>query len=116
MAVKQREVRDIVLLSLRGGFFGDTETDALERALQAASDAGNLRCIVNLAECESLNSVALGTLTRAYANYSRRGGEVKLCCLGKRLKDLFTMTKLIMVFDHHNTEEEAIAAFIPSSS
>lgn len=116
MAVKQREVGGIVIVSARGAFFGDRETDELEQALMAASAGGNLRCIVNLAECESLNSVALGVLMRAYANYKGRGGELKLCCLGKRLKDLFTMTKLIMVFDHHDSEEEAIAAFIPSST
>ena len=40
-----------------------------------------------------------------------RGGEIKLCGLGKRLKDLFTMTKLIMVFDHHDGEDQAVAAF-----
>ena len=44
-----------------------------------------------------------------------RGGEIKLCGLGKRLKDLFTMTKLIMVFDHHETAEQAIAAFAVAS-
>ena len=48
---------------------------------------------------------------RGYANYKGRGGEVKLCGLGKRLKDLFTMTKLIFVFDHFESEELALAAF-----
>jgi anti-sigma B factor antagonist len=116
MSVKQRSVGEIVIVSPRGAFFGDRETDELEQALMGAGAAGNVRCIVNLAECESLNSVALGVLMRAYAYFKSRGGELKLCCLGKRLKDLFTMTKLIMVFDHHDTEEEAIAAFIPSST
>jgi anti-sigma B factor antagonist len=67
--------------------------------------------VLNLAECEALNSVAIGVLMRGYANYKSRGGEIKLCGLGKRIKDLFTMTKLIMVFDHHDTEDQAIAAF-----
>jgi hypothetical protein len=30
---------------------------------------------------------------------------------GQAHQDLFTMTKLIMVFDHHDTEEQAIASF-----
>ena len=116
MAVKQRVVGSIVILSAKGAFFGDRETDELEQAIMAAGASGNTKCVINLAECESLNSTALGVLMRGFANYKSRGGELKLCSLGKRLKDLFTMTRLIMVFDHHNTEEEAIAAFIPSSS
>ncbi len=115
MAVKRREVRSIVIVSLQGRFYGDHETDDLEKALMAEANTGNRMLVMNLAECEALNSVAIGVLMRAYANYKGRGGEIKLCTLGKRLKDLFTMTKLIMVFDHHDTEEQAIAAFVPVS-
>lgn len=113
MAVKRREVRSIVVLSPKGRFYGDSETDDLEKAVMAEAAAGNKMLVLNLSECEALNSVAIGVLMRGYANYKARGGEIKLCALGKRLKDLFTMTKLIMVFDHHDTEEQAIAAFIP---
>jgi len=111
VAIKRREVRTIAILSPRGRFFGDSETDELEKAIMAEAQTGNTSLILNLGECEALNSVAIGVLMRGYANYKSRGGEIKLCALGKRLKDLFTMTKLIMVFDHHDTEEHAIAAF-----
>ena len=62
-----------------------------------------------------LYSIAIGVIMRAFANYRGRGGEIKLCGLGKRLKDLFIMTKLIMVFDHHETEEQTLAAFAVDS-
>ena len=111
MAVKRREVRSIVVLSLKGRFYGDQETDELEKVLMTEAAAGNKMLVLNMGECESLSSVPIGVLMRGYANYKARGGEIKLCALGKRIKDLFTMTKLIMVFDHHDTEEQAIAAF-----
>ena len=113
MAVKRREVRSIVILSPKGRFFGDSETDELEKTIMTEAASGNRMLVLNLCECEALNSVAIGVLMRGFANYKSRGGEIKLCALGKRLKDLFTMTKLIMVFDHHDTEEQAIAAFVP---
>ena len=114
MALKRREVRTIVVLAAKGRFFGDSETDELEKAIMGEAAAGNKMLVLNLGECEALNSVAIGVLMRGYANYKGRGGEIKLCALGKRIKDLFTMTKLIMVFDHHETEEQAIAAFVPA--
>jgi len=115
LAVKRREVRSIVILSPKGRFYGDTETDELEKAIMTEAAAGNRMLVMNLGECDSLNSVAIGVLMRGFANYKSRGGEIKLCALGKRIKDLFIMTKLIMVFDHHDTEEQAIAAFAPAS-
>lgn len=111
MAVRRRQIESIVVLYPKGNFFGDTETDDLQKAILDEAAAGNVRLVLNLAECQALNSTALGVLMRGYANYKARGGEIKLCGLGKRLKDLFIMTKLIMVFDHHETEDEALAAF-----
>jgi anti-sigma B factor antagonist len=111
MAVSRRQIQSIVVLYPKGSFFGDVETDELQTAILDAAAAGNTRLVLNMGECQALNSTALGVLMRGYANYRGRGGEIKLCGLGKRIKDLFTMTKLIMVFDHHETEDEAIAAF-----
>lgn len=111
MAVRRKQVRSIVVLYPKGSFFGDAETDELQKAIMDEAAGGNTRLVLNLAECQALNSTAIGVLMRGYANYKGRGGEIKLCGLGKRIKDLFTMTKLIMVFDHHETEDEAIAAF-----
>ena len=111
MPLRRRVLQTIVVLYPRGRFFGDKETDELQKAILDEAAAGNTRLVLNLAECTALNSIAIGVLLRGYANYKGRGGEIKLCGLGKRLQDLFTMTKLIMVFDHHETEEQAVAAF-----
>ncbi len=111
MGVKRKEVRSIVVLNLKGRFYGDHETDDLEKAIMDEAAAGNQRLVLELSECEALNSVALGVLMRGFANYKSRGGEIKIASLGKRIKDLFIMTKLIMVFDHHDSEELAVAAF-----
>ena len=111
MAVRRRDVRSIAVLYPKGSFFGDKETDELQKAIMDEAATGNTRLLLNMSECQSLNSIAIGVLMRGYTNYKGRGGEIKLCGLGQRLQSLFAMTKLIMVFDHHDTEEQAIAAF-----
>ena len=111
MAVRRRDVRSIAVLYPKGSFFGDKETDELQKAIMDEAATGNTRLVLNMSECQALNSIAIGVLMRGYTNYKGRGGEIKLCGLGQRLQSLFAMTKLIMVFDHHDTEEQAIAAF-----
>ena len=111
MAIQRKQVRSITILYPKGSFFGDRETDELQKAIMDEAASGNTHLVMNLKDCQALNSIAIGVLMRAYTNYRGRGGEIKLCGLGKRIKDLFTMTKLIMVFDHHETEEAAVAAF-----
>ena len=111
MAIQRKQVRSVAILYPKGSFFGDRETDELQKAIMDEAAGGNTRLLLNMSECQALNSIAIGALMRGYANYKARGGEIKLCGLGKRLKDLFTMTKLIMVFDHHEREDQAVAAF-----
>ena len=111
MAIRRRQVQSIVVLYPKGSYFGGDETDELQKAIMDEATGGNQRLVLNMSECTALNSTAIGALMRGYTNYKGRSGEIKLCGLGKRLHDLFVMTKLIMVFDHHDTEEQAIAAF-----
>ena len=114
MGIQRKQLRTVTVLSLKGSFFGDRETDELQKSILDEAASGNTRLVLNMSECQALNSIAIGVLMRGYTNYRGRGGEIKLCGLGKRLKDLFTMTKLIMVFDHHETEDAAVAAFAES--
>lgn len=116
MAIRRKQVGSVVVLYPKGTFFGDQETDDFQRALTEEAAGGNTQLLLNMAECLTLNSIGIGVLMRSYANYKGRGGQIKLCALGKRLHDLFTMTKLIRVFDHHETEEQALAAFTESKS
>jgi len=116
VSIRRMEVQDVVILYPKGNFFGDQETDDFQKALMDEAAAGNTRLILNLSECVALNSIAIGVLMRAYANYKGRGAQIKLCSLGKRLHDLFTMTRLIKVFDHHETEQQALAAFAEGRS
>jgi anti-sigma B factor antagonist len=111
MAIGRRQVESITILSPRGSFYGDRETDELQKAIMDEAAAGNVRLILNMTECQALNSIAIGVLMRGFANYRSRGGDIRLCGLGKRLNDLFTMTKLIFVFGHFDSEEEALASF-----
>ena len=111
MSVRRRAIRSVVVIYPSGNFYGDSETDELQKSIMDEAAAGNQRLILNMSDTQALNSIAIGVLMRGFANYRSRGGEIKLCGLGKRIQDLFTMTKLIMVFDHHETEEQALAAF-----
>jgi anti-sigma B factor antagonist len=102
---------DVVTLSLKGSFFGDTETDDLMRVFNALVAEDNKKVVIDFSGCDALNSLAISVLMRAHANYAKRGGEIKVSGLDKRIKSTFVMTKLILVFDHHDTEAQAVAAF-----
>lgn len=113
--MKKRQVGDIVVLAPKGYLTGGDETDELEQAIKQLGEAGNKSLVINLSETQHLNSTALGVLISAHASYTRRGGQMKLCAVDKRIENIFVITKLSLVFDVYATEEQAVASFSKES-
>ncbi len=114
--MKQRQVGSIVVLAPRGYLTGGDETEELEQTIKQLSDGGNKQLVINLGETQHLNSTALGVLISAHSNYVRRGGQMKLCSVDKRIENIFVITKLSLVFDVYGSEEQAIASFAEKES
>jgi anti-sigma B factor antagonist len=90
---------------------GGEETDELEKLIRDLSAAGNLHLLIDLGETQHINSTALGVLITAHTNYLRRQGQMKLCRVDNRIKNIFVITKLSLVFDVYDDVETAIASF-----
>jgi len=114
--MKQRQVGDIAVVAPKGYLTGGDETEELEQAIKTLGEGGNKNLIINLSETQHLNSTALGVLISAHSNYVRRGGQMKLCGVDKRIENIFVITKLSLVFDVYGTEEQAIASFAEHES
>lgn len=110
-SLKSRQVGTIALLTPKGYLTGGEETEELETAIRQLGEAGNKHLIINLSETQHLNSTALGVLISAHSSYVRRGGQMKLAAVDKRIENIFVITKLSLVFDVFATEEQAIASF-----
>jgi anti-sigma B factor antagonist len=109
--MKQRQVGSIFIVAPKGYLTGGKETDELEQAIKQLSEVDAKHLVINLAEAQHLNSTALGVLISAHSNFVRRGGQMKLCSVDKRIENIFVITKLSLVFDVYPSEELAIASF-----
>src|SRR5690242_15824572 len=111
MHVKRKTLEGIEILTPRGYLVGGEETDELEKLIRDLAAAGNQHLVINLGETQHINSTALGVLITGHTNYARRGGQMKLCNVDKRIQNIFVITKLSLVFDVYESEEKAIASF-----
>jgi len=72
---------------------------------------GRVTIVLNLADVGFIDSSGLGTIVRALANTRQARGELKLCDVPQNVRKILDMTRLSTVFDAHDTEEKAVAAF-----
>jgi anti-sigma B factor antagonist len=72
---------------------------------------GYSRLVIDLGQVPYIDSLGLGALIQAYATTTKSGGALKLLRVGKRLRDLLTITKLVTVFETFDDEASALASF-----
>jgi anti-sigma B factor antagonist len=89
--------------------FGEETSLLRDMVKQAVSE--NKRILLNLGEVNYIDSGGLGTLVALDTTARNAGSTIKLAKLTKRVGDLLQVTKLLTVFDVHNSEAEAIESF-----
>jgi anti-sigma B factor antagonist len=111
MKIVERQVGDVVILDLHGKILIGEGDDALREAVTKLADAGKTKILLNLADVPYVDSAGLGEIVRTYTTVSRKGGKLKLLNLTKKIQDLLSITKLLTVFETHESEDEAVRSY-----
>lgn len=113
MSIKTSTLEEgIGLIDVSGSLIGGEETDKLRAAVAGFVDRQYERLIIDLSNVTYLNSTAIGVLVSAHTTYTRRNWQIKLCGISKNVQNIFVITKLTLVFDVHDTREEAAKSFV----
>jgi anti-sigma B factor antagonist len=111
LKLTKRTVDGILVITANGRIvFGD-ESSLLREEVKKAIQDGAKRIVLNLGEVNYIDSGGLGTLVALHTTAHTAGATIKLANLTKRVGDLLQVTKLLTVFEVHNSEFEALEAF-----
>jgi anti-sigma B factor antagonist len=111
MSLDVRTSGEVTIITPKGMLLGGKETDELQSKIKELVEAGNKKLLINLGQTTFLNSVSLGVLIGAHSSYAKRGAEMKLCAVDKKIQNIFVVTKLSLVFDVYESCEEATKSF-----
>ncbi len=97
------------IVELEGDFIGGDEINKLRDELKefAQKESGN-NLIADLSNVTYLNSTALGIFLSANAFFEKNNGKLLLCNANSYLKNIFSITKLDIIFEIYGSAEEAI--------
>lgn len=111
LKLTKRTVDGILAITCTGRIvFGDESALVRDDVKKAIAD-GAKRIVLNLGEVNYIDSGGLGTLVALHTTALNGGSQIKLANLTKRVGDLLQVTKLLTVFDVHNSEYDALEAF-----
>jgi anti-sigma B factor antagonist len=110
LKITSKTVDGILVLQCSGRIVFGEESSLLRDTVKKAIPE-NKRIVLNLGEVNYIDSGGLGTLVALHTTASNAGGTIKLASLTKRVGDLLQVTKLLTVFDVHDSEYDALEAF-----
>ncbi len=111
MTLQERHIGDAVVLDLDGRLTLDGGSERLKDKINSLLYQGTRQLLINLEDITYIDSGGLGQLVAISIAVSRQGWILKLFNLGRQSRDLLAMTKLLMVFDTYESEEDALQSF-----
>jgi len=111
MKVKTIEKYGAVVIELKGNVMGGPEAQEFSDTLHKLIDNNKKNVIVDLAETKFMNSSGLGMLISGYTTMKNGGGSMKLANATEKIESLLVITKLISVFEHYTSVEDAVNSF-----
>lgn len=100
-----------VVVTLKGSLMGGPEAQDFKDDIKKLIDEDKKNVVADLSRVKFMNSSGLGILISALTTLRNAGGDLKISGASEKIESLLMVTKLITVFDHHKTLDEAIAAY-----
>ena len=108
MSLRLDERYSAAVIQIQGKFLGSLEGDQFRAMLQSLKEAGRTNVVVDLSRTDFMDSSALGVLIGGLTTMRREGGDIRLACIEKRIKNLFLITRMLgPVFQDYATVAEA---------
>lgn len=110
MKVSLSEKNGISVISVSGKMMGGPDTGELDEKLYALLAKGQKHAVVDLQNCEWINSSGLSILIHHYKKFKDAGGELRLANLTDKIERIMVISRLTEVFSVHDTLDDAVAA------
>lgn len=87
------------------------ENEELKKAFTSLIDEGNKKIVLDLSSIAFISSLVLASLVYMLKRAKEAGGNLVLCGLQEKVKEVIAMTSLDKVFDIFDDCQKAVSSF-----
>lgn len=111
MSFKISERYNCNLIEFKGNVMGGPDATTLNETLHQFIEKGQINVVADLGKVSFMNSSGLGMLIGALTTMRNAGGDLRIANATNKIESLLIVTKLITVFKHFKTVDEAVKSF-----
>ena len=109
-SIDERRDGVVTVFTVHGPLTTASGDGVLRRAVRSAVEEGARHLVINLEDVVDIDSSGVAELASAHITTNNRGTTLRLCCLSKKLKQIFAVTRLEHVFAIDASEADAMRA------
>lgn len=113
MSIEVRHEEGVCVLGVKGPLTSGKSGEGLRWLVRELCEVRPRKILVDLKDTTLMDSIGVGSLVSSYTTVTRKGGQMKLLHLGKRVSRLLSLTRLLTVFEAFEDEGEALRSFGP---
>lgn len=110
MIIEER-IGDVVVEIINVERASVNEADQLKAKLVDAIDDGYKKIIIDLSECDFVDSSFLGVLVNSLKKVVKLNGDLKLVGFRPAVRSMFELTRLFRVFESFSNLQEAVKSY-----
>lgn len=111
MSFNVSERYNCAIIEFKGNVMGGPDAVSLNEKLHELIEKNNTNVVVNLSKVKFMNSSGLGMMIGALTTMRKAGGDLRIANATDKIESLLIITKLITVFKHYKSLDEAVDSF-----
>ena len=111
MKFKIDERYNCVVIEFKGNVMGGPDAVKLNEKLHELIEKDQTNIVANLHKVKFMNSSGLGMLIGGLTTMRKAGGDLRIANASDKIESLLVVTKLITVFTHFRSLEEAVESY-----
>lgn len=110
MKTQIRQQNGVLILEPSGKIVGHSVSELREAILPEIADIETPRILINFQDVSMIDSAGLGVLMQARAAATTKNGRMGAIHVGKNIKNLIVLSRVVSLFEHFDSEDEAVSA------
>ncbi len=110
MATQIRQRDNVTILEPDGRIVGPAVSELRQTILPDIEASETPRILINFENVNMMDSSGLGVLMEARTIASRKEGRIGVINVGKQIKNLIVLSRIVSLFEHYDSEDDAVSA------
>ena len=110
MKTQIRQENGIAILEFNGKIVGSSVSELREAITPQIETSDTPRILINFEHVNKIDSSGLIVLMEARVAASQKQGRIGVIHVGKHIKDLVVLSRIVSLFEHFDSEDAAVSA------